>query len=389
MNKTQVFLSSTCYDLSALRESIRELLLRLGHEPILSEFASFPVSPDQSAIENCKQNVRMHADILILVIGGKRGFLDDGTGKSITNLEYDEARRAGIPCFVFVQRKIIDYLHVWKRNPTADFNPDIDSPEVFQFVERIRGENHWTFSFDRMAEIEEVLTNQFSGMLRELLGRKRQGTLDPIADFRGDSDEAQRIARDKPKGWELMLSTELLRTRLKVIRRNYDKVLSGHYYVPACNMDGPAFFGWIRECMHNAGRVVSAMKLQVDGYAECWGPAGTPGDLLEIKEATDDLTHLAAQCVEWAKAVQAVNLHPIFEPCRNLMCRVIETVLDGMDEVTETFAGFLNEDHPIGSTVQKTIALKGGNFDPVTAEIERLQALLMQSPELRSETGFE
>ncbi len=46
MNNTRIFVSSTCYDLAAIRESIREMILDLGHEPLLSEYPSFPVSPD-------------------------------------------------------------------------------------------------------------------------------------------------------------------------------------------------------------------------------------------------------------------------------------------------------------------------------------------------------
>ena len=38
MSKTRIFLSSTCYDLAAVREHLRECILSLGHEPLLSEY---------------------------------------------------------------------------------------------------------------------------------------------------------------------------------------------------------------------------------------------------------------------------------------------------------------------------------------------------------------
>ncbi len=388
MNKTKVFLSSTCFDLSAVRESLRQLFLKLGHEPILSEYPSFPVSPEEPAIENCKRNVRKHADILVLVIGGKRGSLDSATGKSITNLEYDEARRAGIPCFVFIQRKVIDFLPVWKRNSDTDFKPDVDFPEVFHFVEKIRAENHWTYPFDRTAEIEEVLTHQFSGMLRDLLERSRQGTLDPIADFRGDSEEAQRIARDKPAAWEFRLTAELLRSRLKVIRRKYAKVQSGQYFIPTKPVNGPEFFDWTSQQMGNALKISEAMKLQVDNYSECWGPLGVPGDLREIKLATDDLTHLAEQIIEWAKSGQSINPHPIFEPYRHALCRVMESHLIGMEAIPEKIERMLEQEHAPGSTVHDCITLEA-DFEPVNTEMAKLRSILERSPELRREVGFE
>ncbi len=53
MNKLNIFVSSTCYDLSQLRTNIYDFIIDSGHNPILSEFNSFPVSPDLNAVENC------------------------------------------------------------------------------------------------------------------------------------------------------------------------------------------------------------------------------------------------------------------------------------------------------------------------------------------------
>ena len=101
MSKTRIFVSSTCYDLSAVREDLRAHLVALGHEPLLSEYPSFPIDPDDTTVGNCKRNVQQNTDILLLIVGGCRGSLDSATGKSVTNIEYDAARQQGIPCFVF------------------------------------------------------------------------------------------------------------------------------------------------------------------------------------------------------------------------------------------------------------------------------------------------
>ncbi|HZL79813.1 MAG TPA: DUF4062 domain-containing protein [Candidatus Limnocylindrales bacterium] len=95
MSKTRIFVSSTCYDLAAVREDLRRFILQLGHEPLLSEYHSFPINPDQTTIQNCKKSVESHTDVLVLIVGGKRGALDPASGKSVTNLEYDTARQNG------------------------------------------------------------------------------------------------------------------------------------------------------------------------------------------------------------------------------------------------------------------------------------------------------
>ena len=103
MSKTHIFVSSTCYDLKVIREEIINCIIELGHEPMLSEYPSFPVSPEKNTIENCKKVIRENTDIFILIIGGKRGSLDPVSSRPITNIEYDAAINNGIDAFIFIE----------------------------------------------------------------------------------------------------------------------------------------------------------------------------------------------------------------------------------------------------------------------------------------------
>jgi hypothetical protein len=73
MRPPSVFVSSTCYDLRQIRVDLRDFLAGLGLDPVLSEFASFPVNPDASTLDNCLKAVEQRADIFVLVIGGRYG----------------------------------------------------------------------------------------------------------------------------------------------------------------------------------------------------------------------------------------------------------------------------------------------------------------------------
>src|SRR4051812_38185729 len=65
-----IMVSSTFYDLKQYREDIRRFIEDdLGYRPLLSEHPSFPINPDLSAIENCRERVQRDADVLVLVIG--------------------------------------------------------------------------------------------------------------------------------------------------------------------------------------------------------------------------------------------------------------------------------------------------------------------------------
>src|SRR5882757_1392045 len=103
----KVFLSSTCYDLRQVREDIETAVTGLGLCPLRSEAESFPIDPTLTTVENCQKVVRESADILVLVIGGRYGSVDSGSGKSITNLEYLAAKTKGIPVYAFVDQQVL------------------------------------------------------------------------------------------------------------------------------------------------------------------------------------------------------------------------------------------------------------------------------------------
>ena len=87
--KPSIFVSSTCYDLKQIRQDIREFIeADLGYEAILSEYNSFPIDPDKDTINNCLRVVEQRADIMVLIVGSRYGYITDHGEKSITNLEY-------------------------------------------------------------------------------------------------------------------------------------------------------------------------------------------------------------------------------------------------------------------------------------------------------------
>ena len=132
--KPVVFVSSTCYDLKQIREDLKDFFENnYGFDTILSEFNSFPVDPCVGTFENCLNNVDKCADIFILIIGTRYGYVTD-QGKSITNLEYLHAKAKGIPIFIFVSKQLYNNLPLWKSNKDGDFSSVVDNPKIFEFV---------------------------------------------------------------------------------------------------------------------------------------------------------------------------------------------------------------------------------------------------------------
>jgi hypothetical protein len=169
MTKLNVFVSSTCYDLSQVRADLSDFFSESGHTAILSEFDTFPVSPHKKTIDNCIDAVKNNADIFILIVGNRYGTTID-SGKSITNTEFDTARAKGIPIFIFIDKKTLSALSFWRDNPNADFSKHVDTTKIFDFISEIRDDNSlWTFEFEKAQDIVAVLKHQLSFLFKEAL----------------------------------------------------------------------------------------------------------------------------------------------------------------------------------------------------------------------------
>jgi len=145
MNKLNIFVSSTCYDLSQIRADLFDFIENLGNNPILSEYLNFPVNPAKNTITNCIDAVKDSADIFILVIGNRYGNTVNN-GKSITNSEFLTARNKGIPIYVFILKSVLNVIPIWKTNKSADYSSVVDNTAIFEFICEIREDNKiWSY----------------------------------------------------------------------------------------------------------------------------------------------------------------------------------------------------------------------------------------------------
>jgi hypothetical protein len=308
MDKTKVFVSSTFFDLEQVREDIRSALTSLGHEPLLNEYSSFPILPDLDTIENCKKVVRS-CDLLVLIVGGRRGSLDKSTGKPITNVEYATARQHGISRFVFVNKTVMTVLPLWRKNPEADFSAYVDDPQVFCFIEELSENQQWIFTFTKASEICEVLRTQLSVLLKSLLDQKRSGQLDPLLAFSGTTEKARQIALERPTYWEFLLTAELLRSKAQALRQECADFERGLIYSPKKRVSARAFLDIVGSRMSDPVTLVNIAKKSLeDELREAWGPPGQPGDPVSILRAVDRIVGAARHLLEWEIDITA------FEP---------------------------------------------------------------------------
>ncbi|WP_414659394.1 DUF4062 domain-containing protein [Acinetobacter courvalinii] len=225
----KIFVSSTCIDLYEERNQLRNFLLNLGHEPVLSDHYDIHYNHDEHTHVSCIKQVSS-VDIVVLLIGNRYGGIavDDALkeidldliqeklhnkiklkalinemqqrtkdsiesnkkdstkevvkyGFSITHYEILRAIQEDIPIYAFVKDKI------WNFNELYSFNKDnieeITIPSIkkqhskylFEFIEILKNRKigNSVFSYSSYSDIEHILKKQMAKKFKILMEEQK------------------------------------------------------------------------------------------------------------------------------------------------------------------------------------------------------------------------
>lgn len=98
----QIFVSSTYEDLKMERQEVMAAVVSTGNVPIGMEY--FPAG-NASPFDYIKQQID-GADYYVLIVAGKYGSINDETGISYTEMEFDYAVSKGVPIAVLLHKDI-------------------------------------------------------------------------------------------------------------------------------------------------------------------------------------------------------------------------------------------------------------------------------------------
>ncbi|WP_018343899.1 DUF4062 domain-containing protein [Cytophaga aurantiaca] len=180
----KVFVSSTCYDLIQIRDSLFEFIKSYYYEPILSEKGDVFFHPDLHTHESCLNELE-NCQLFILIIGGRfGGSYKFDTSKSITNAEYEAAKIKKIPIFTFIQREVYEDHRVYQKNKhnkalikKINF-PSIEKQEyavkIFEFIDKVRLSdfNNSYYAFEFVNQIKDHLGKQWAGLMYDFLSNR-------------------------------------------------------------------------------------------------------------------------------------------------------------------------------------------------------------------------
>jgi hypothetical protein len=345
--KPQVMISSTFFDLKQVRADLaRFLSAEMGGTPLVSEWPSFPIDPDADTIENCRRRVEQHADILILVLGGRYGSVDSRSAKSVTNLEYLAARAKGIPIYAFVDRRVLTLLPVWRYNKSIDFSSAVDDTRIFSLIDEIRSVHKiWVNEFELAGEIVDALRAQFAYLLlqgAQLAQRARsEREYSILRMLRGTP---LRIALEKPAGWEYLLFAELLMQGIQEqTSLNYQKRLSiTHGAYEWIKLSDIAAWSGSRIAELNA--IIKALtQLVQEELRRAVGPMGQPGDLELVVLTAQSVARVYQETLEWALRVRRVAGDAKVKSFAELMDRFADDIVAKIETLGPLYITNVNE----------------------------------------------
>lgn len=218
----RIFVSSTYEDMIPYREAVSEALTSIEHLPIgMEHFVSTPDRP----LDVCLTDVR-RCQLYIVLVGMRYGSIDEDSGKSFTELEYEEAVKNKIPVLAFV------------------INED-ECPVLPKFVDT--GEKA-----EKLAEfksrLDSRMTSRFKSAehLKELVIRSVEAQVKRVAEAEAKKEESLVSSNQD----EYILGAKLFK-RFILLPERY----KGKEAVLRIRMDG-GFSGWrLRDEMFDAFRV--------------------------------------------------------------------------------------------------------------------------------------
>jgi Domain of unknown function (DUF4062) len=311
-----VFVSSTCYDLAQVRSDLRRFVEGLGYEAVISESPAFPVNAQLGPVENCINAVRERTDLFVLIVGARYGTQRED-GRSVTNLEYLEAKKRELPIYVFVRNEILHNLPVWKANPHADFSQVVDSTKLFAFVEGLRGEaGHWVYSFEDVSDIVETVRHQWALLFTDAMAQRerlRVAKLSP--DLLGLEAPALQLLLEKPVGWEYRFFSRVLRSELEALAPIRRDLQYGLRLGPVVRLgDLQEIVRWTVSQLERVKRLVHSVTALTDiALKEALAPPGKPGNPDLLAYVARRIAEVVHQALRWTSEFASAFVDEDFE----------------------------------------------------------------------------
>lgn len=384
--KPVAFVSSTCYDLKQIRADMKEFFeSSYGFEAMLSEFDSFPIDPCVGTFENCLSNVDQCADLFVLIVGNRYGYVLE-SGKSITNLEYLHAKAKGIPMYIFVSKQIYSTLPIWRANKNGDFSSIVDSPKIFEFVASIYDEcKQWIYTYDNVQDIKMTLKNQLGLIFSDGLKFKSITIDSRNSVLKHDLPSgAVRMVIEKPFAWEHKFLAYVLKDEFDSLQRRKWDLKFGIFDGDVSVKKPQELVDDVSERLNGILKIIDVLGTLINKTIhEAIGEPGVPSDLEMMIYFSKRLAATYEHLVGWSLYFKSLQADEIFETLLNLIYDLPKSALKSIDDFVENLYKQITDipdmDDGVERNINLNITLDKSNLDEINVELHRLTALVRQN----------
>lgn len=162
----RVYISSTYLDLREQREAVAKAVRRLNCQPVCMEDY---VARDDRPVDKCLADVRS-CQVYVGLLAWRYGFRPPQRDRSITQLEYEQARTQGIPCLLFLAQDPGTWPKKWRDTGT-------DETDLNDFRNEVE-QRHTVSYFAEVRELETLVATAVSLQLLEFARRAGTGNID-------------------------------------------------------------------------------------------------------------------------------------------------------------------------------------------------------------------
>lgn len=180
MARPRIFISSTYFDLRAVRADIERFVREIGYDPVLFERGHVAYEKDGPLEDYCYREISS-CDVVVAIIGGKYGSQSRDEKNSITQNELKTAIKLGKQLYIFVEKSVhAEYRTYLANKDLKGFKPAaVNDGRVYTFLEEVFGlpAGNPIEPFELPDDIIRYLREQWAGLFQRLLqaaGRKNE-----------------------------------------------------------------------------------------------------------------------------------------------------------------------------------------------------------------------
>lgn len=372
MDKINVFISSTCYDLAQIRKDLKEFILSLGYNPILSEECNFPVDPQKGTVENCIEAVRKYADIFVLIIGNRYGEpLDNGI--SVTNTEFLIAVEKNIPIYAFTLKPLVCLQSLWQTNKDGDFSEYVDNKQIFEFIGEVRqSKKYWNFQFETAQDIIGTLKEQWSYLFSDALYYRGvfNGNDEYKSLYSKLSSNALRIILEKADNFIPKFFFQCCKDEIG----KYESLKNDYTYSIILQISSRTnsiseFSNWIQTQIDEILQIlVSANSLLTNAFKHFYGSLPNLNGLYYVSQTYG---RIYASLLRWSINIRSLSVENDYKKCRNALADTSRLAIQEMEK------------YPLTSLKQIDEAERGLNNRDGNMSIEACLSLTVDDESMR------